>query len=260
MTKINDSLPNFLVIGAPKSGTTSLYNVLKKHPQIFLPDKKELHFFNNDKLFNKGIDWYKKSFDSRLKVYLARGEITPAYLFWGEKVIPRIINVYGEHLPKLIAMLRDPVDRAYSRYWHQRRIPYREPLSFEEALRQEESRLDYDFEELKRLGKISTAYFKGGLYAQQLTRFFEHFPSDLIHIIKFEDYILNFEEEMTKLLDFLEVDSSVVLEPAKKNSALTLRSEKNYYKFRSYFKYGKFFKKHLSFRTLSIIKKLLKVH
>src|SRR4051812_23905676 len=113
-------LPNFLVIGVEKGGTTWLHAQLKKHPQIFLPDTKEIHFFNKYSsnlierdYFKLGIGWYLDFF----KPYngqRAIGEVTPMYICDSEaplRIQKTLLSV------RLIAILRNPVDRAYSHYW-----------------------------------------------------------------------------------------------------------------------------------------------
>ena len=83
-------LPSFLLIGTNKSGTSTLYHLPKTHPQLFLPYKKELHFFNDDSNYAKGTGWSAESFSSGAANAAASGDITPNYLYFGEKVIPRI--------------------------------------------------------------------------------------------------------------------------------------------------------------------------
>jgi len=113
-------LPNFLVIGVEKGGTTWLHAQLKKHPEIFLPQSKEIHFFNkyNSNLikhdyFQLGINWYADFF-KQYKGQKVIGEVTPMYICDPEaplRIQQTLPNV------KLIAILRDPVRRAYSHYW-----------------------------------------------------------------------------------------------------------------------------------------------
>lgn len=123
-------LPNFLGIGAQKSGTTWLHKMLKQHPEIFLPSKKELMFFDNESNFNKiGIEGYEKYFQGSNN-YSAVGEITPGYLWSSGSCLNQYkINPFREKIPerirfflgnnvKLIVILRNPVDRAISAYFH----------------------------------------------------------------------------------------------------------------------------------------------
>ena len=108
-------LPDFVVIGAQKAGTTSLYRMLRKHPQVHMPRTKELHYF--DFHYERGPEWYAAQFRPG-RWERRRGEATPNYM-WGPLARQRLIA----DLPsaRIIAILRNPVDRAYSHYWHDRR-------------------------------------------------------------------------------------------------------------------------------------------
>ncbi|MBA3731354.1 MAG: sulfotransferase domain-containing protein, partial [Gammaproteobacteria bacterium] len=106
-------LPNFLIIGASRCGTTWMANNIKSHPDVFMPPKKELHFF--DASFDKGWDYYASFFpDKKCARYRAIGEATPAYLY-----MPQVARLIKSRLPdvKMIVSLRNPIDRAYSQYW-----------------------------------------------------------------------------------------------------------------------------------------------
>ena len=107
-------LPNFIIAGAEKSGTSSLLFYMSEHEDIFTPAKKEIHFFDDGDNFNEGIDWYKQWFTG-WSGEKAIGECTPIYMYFPE-CAQRIHDVYPEM--KLIFILRNPVDRAYSNYWH----------------------------------------------------------------------------------------------------------------------------------------------
>ena len=106
-------LPNYLIIGAPKCGTTSLAAWLDEHPQVYMVPEKELHFFSG--YWEQGLDWYEQCFVPNGKPLV--GEASPSYL---ENPVAR--ERIASVLPgaKLIAMMRNPVDRAYSQYWHWR--------------------------------------------------------------------------------------------------------------------------------------------
>jgi len=126
-------LPKFLCIGAQKAGTTWLHNMLRQNPKIFLPAIKELHFFDVERNFERGRQWYAQHF-SGADPSQAVGEVTPGYL-WASQVsvdgkpLSRAINWFRAETParvyrllgkdvKLIVLLRDPVDRAVSAYFH----------------------------------------------------------------------------------------------------------------------------------------------
>src|SRR2546422_639813 len=128
---------DFIVAGAQKCGTTALHYQLKKHPQIALPSKEELHFFDDEERFAKGVNYQDMhdSFRSSSRA-VAVGESTPVYLYW-RPAIERIWN-YSKEI-KLIILLRNPVDRAFS-HWNMQRERGYEPLDFLDAIKAEEQR------------------------------------------------------------------------------------------------------------------------
>jgi len=121
-------LPNFLIVGAQKAGTSSMVIYLSEHPDVSVP-LNEIHFFDIDERYKKGLKWYEKHF-KKWNGQKAIGEKTPIYMYL-EKVPARI----AKDLPniKLIFMLRNPTDRAWSNYWMRVRKG-REFLSFREVL------------------------------------------------------------------------------------------------------------------------------
>src|SRR5690242_6983741 len=155
-------LPDFLIIGTQRGGTTSLYHYLEAHPCIGPSTTKEIHFF--DRRVNKGIAWYRGHFPTRIeKYYVERlhgrafitGEASPSYLFHPH--VPRRIAKVLPHT-KLIILLRNPIDRAYCQYYHSLELGY-ETLSFEEAIQGEEERTAREREKmLKDEGYESYAY------------------------------------------------------------------------------------------------------
>lgn len=127
----NPRLPNFLVLGPPRTGTTWLYHCMRKHPQIFLPKIKQLHFF--DRNFHKGVGWYKRFFADAGEEKILLGEITPDYLS-DEIACQRIKKTCGNI--KAIIVYRDPVERAFSGYKIRLRSgKYANHTPFSEALK-----------------------------------------------------------------------------------------------------------------------------
>lgn len=157
-------LPTFLVIGAEKAGTTWLKHNLRTHPDVFVPSEKELHFFDKEENWRRGVSWYASFFLPGAGL-AARGELTPGYL--SSPVAPERIR---QLLPdvKLLAILRQPVDRAYSNYQMLRRSG-RTSASFEEEL-------------LRNPGLIDR-----GSYGRHLKRWFSFFPTRQIKIFFYED-------------------------------------------------------------------------
>ena len=177
-------LPNFFLIGAAKAGTTSLYDILKQHPQVYLPFQKEPMFFSNDNNFNRGMEWYSHTFFQQAAGYPARGEATPHYLYWSDKVAPRIRQIYEMNEIKFVVILRDPVKRAYSWYWNMVKEGMEE-LTFELAIKEEDHRLKDNQNTLQKTGAMTYGYIKGGCYSTALQPFLDNFPrQDFIFILQ----------------------------------------------------------------------------
>jgi len=207
------SLPDFLIIGAQKGGTTSLYAYLTQHPGIISSEKKEVHYFGHPKNQLQGQTWYRKHFPSKaymkaLEVKLGyspiTGEATPNM---NQPFMPRLVH---ELLPnvKLIAMLRNPIDRAFSQYHHNRQFPGREPLTFEDAIAQSEVEIPdefmNDFEGYAQC-RHRRSYITRGLYAEQLERWYQYYPKDRIHIMSSEEFFVGPTFEIKNVLKFLEM-------------------------------------------------------
>jgi Sulfotransferase domain len=178
-------LPNFLVIGTQRAGTSLLHHkVLAPHPQVYVPrERKEVHFF--DRHFENGRNWYETHFPKGEEAgrYRAVGEITPDYL-----AHPLAAERIHDVLPtcRLIAILRDPVERCWSMYQYERRRKA-ESRDFDAFLEYDPSVLEY------------------GLYHKQLRRYLEFFPWTLLVLI-YEELIANPEQELEKLAAFLKID------------------------------------------------------
>ncbi len=197
------TLPNFIICGAQRAGTTSLFHYLKAHPQVYMAPTKEVHFF--DLNYEKGIDWYEKHFrSSNPEKYKAVGEASPFYMYLHE--VPE--RIY-RHLPevKLIFILRNPVDRAYSHYWHEVRMGY-EWLTFEEALEKEEERLSTG--DLHNIRHFS--YKDRGKYARQLRNFMKFFSRDQLLILMYDDLKGSPHQVLSRVFEFLGVDPALASE------------------------------------------------
>jgi hypothetical protein len=132
--------PSVFVLGAQKCGTTTVAELLAEQPEIFVPSVKETYFFCDEAMFVRGTDWYRREFYSSGAAQRARllCDATPFYLASPE-ALQRIAQFVGDDA-RFIVCLRDPVARAYSAYWHQRRLG-NEPLEFEAALAAEPERI-----------------------------------------------------------------------------------------------------------------------
>ncbi len=208
--------PNFLIIGAMKAATTSLYTYLKQHPDVFMTQIKEPMFFNNlnnDSYYLKGkkakrtttFDEYYSLFDP-VRKEKAIGEASPAYIY--NKKCPTLIK---EHLPdtKVIAIIRQPVKRAYSNYLHARRAD-REPIdNFEKAFNEEDKRRSENWSPLYH-------YKQKGYYYKQLSRYYNLFPKEQIKVILFEDIIKDPLKITQEVFEYLNVDDSFIPDTSKK--------------------------------------------
>jgi hypothetical protein len=199
--------PDFLVIGAMKCGTTSLFRYLVEHPRFVAPRKKEIHFFDNH--FSRGSTFYRGQFEFTWKVGRGRltGEATPYYMF--HPCAPERVH---RMLPevKLIVLLRDPVKRAYSHYQHQVANGW-ETLSFPDAVAAESDRLAG--EEKRLLGEpgyfsfnhLHYSYLARGDYLSQLRRWEAFFPTDRILVRRAEDLYRDTSRIVSEVLEFLEL-------------------------------------------------------
>jgi hypothetical protein len=197
-------LPEFVVIGAQKSGTTSLYRYLVQHPQVRPPLTKEVHFF--DVNWQRGEGWYRSNFPQRSEgAGWVTGEATPAYLFH-----PMAAERAAEVIPgsRFLVVLRNPIDRAYSHYHHER-AKGRETLSFAEALANEEERLEGERSRLiAEPGYFSYAhrhhsYTARGRYAEQLEEWFKHFPRRQFLILQSERLFADPRSAVAAVAEFL---------------------------------------------------------
>jgi hypothetical protein len=205
-------LPDFLIIGTQRGGTTSLYRYLKAHPCFGAPSNKDIHFF--DRRYRKGLTWYRGHFPAiwekayaqqiRKRPFLT-GEASPSYLFH-----PHASRRIAEALPdvKLIVLLRNPVSRAYSQYHHAVELGF-ETLSFEEAIRHEEERTAKEREKIFKDEHYYSeeykhrSYLTKGIYVDQLQTWMRFFPRERFLILKSEDFNANPAAAFKQVLTFL---------------------------------------------------------
>jgi hypothetical protein len=205
------NLPNFFVVGAPKCGTTSVYNYLSQHPDIFLPSKKELNFFSSQEIIFQNL-YYDSFMIEHLKDYKhmykksknsdVTGDFSVSYLFY--KDTPKKIK---NSIPdaKIIIFLRDPSERAFSHYLMDYRLGY----------------LDIPLEELIKKPKKFHLYYQQiielGLYYKQVKRYKDIF-GDNVKIILFEQLKNNTSFVLKDILGFIGVDNTVDLAADKKHN------------------------------------------
>ena len=180
-------LPNFLIIGAMKAGTTSLYHYLRDHPQVFMPSLKEPLFFSRN--WDKGLGWYESLFEEA-KDAIAVGEASPGYTKYPH--VPGVPARIAELLPdvRLIYLVRDPVDRMVSQYEHRTKGGNTQGVSLEEALLNDE------------------AYCNVSSYAMQIDQYLEYFRPDQLLVLKSEDLKTDRIRTLRRVYEFLEVDGS----------------------------------------------------
>lgn len=181
-------LPNFIVIGASRSGTQWIHDNLNLHPEIYLPtERQELHFFS--KYYDEGIDYYTHFFDNH-NHQKAIGEVTPDYIF-SKEAAKRI----KEHIPnaKLIVSLRNPTDRLYSMYWILKgKFEENKQLSFEQKLEKDPHLI------------------KQGFYSDYLKNYIELFGKENILVLPFDLIKSDSEIFLKKIYNFIEVDEDFV--------------------------------------------------
>jgi hypothetical protein len=192
------AVPDFIIIGAQRCGTTYLYDLLRRHPYFKPARRKELHFFDRDTIFANGLSWYMSQFpqpDIRNGHKEITGEATPYYLCHGLAPQRAARIVPGA---KLVVMLRNPIDRAYSGHMHHSRRG-EESLSFDDAveaeLQREPDPLDtgqtaVDDARGRRVHRHN-AHLARGIYVHQLREWQKYFTSDQILVIKSEDFYAN---------------------------------------------------------------------
>lgn len=197
------ALPNFIIIGAQRSGSTSLYSYLAEHPSVSPTLHKEIHFF--DQYFDRGMEWYQAHFDSSdyLKAHnLITGEASPYYIL--DQGVPKRI---AEWIPnvKLIALLRNPLNRAYSH--HNTRFKNgKERLVFADAVKKEIeafSRHNGNGYHAFLNSYDSIPYLSRCIYADQLRPWMETFPKEQLLILRSEDLYTDTSNTYKKVLKFL---------------------------------------------------------
>ncbi len=203
------AMPDFIIPGAQKAGTSSLFAYLSQHPEVVPPVTKEAHYF--DLKYDRGEAWYRSYFplvESLKDGALITGEASPYYLFH-----PHCPERIRETVPavKLIVLLRNPIDRAISHYFHEVRLKF-ESLSMEEAFAAEEERIGPDIEKMEEdptyagFAHQHFSYKKRGIYADQIERYRALFPPEQMLILKAEDLFADPETVTRAVYAYLEID------------------------------------------------------
>lgn len=213
-------MPDFLIIGGQRCGTSSLYFYLTDHPYIAPPYTKELHFF--DANYAKGLHWYRAQFPTALEKYYTQhvrkqgfvtGEASPSYLF--HPLAPTRISKLMPNV-KLIVLLRNPIDRAYSQHWLNVKANGIEPLSFKEAIAAEPERIAGEREKILADPSYAShtyrpfSYLIRGIYVDQLQYWMDFYPKEQFLILRSEDLYTKPGETVKQTLEFLGVPSGEI--------------------------------------------------
>lgn len=189
-----------MIVGVEKAGTTSLLRYLSEHSQVSSHEVMEMPFFVDNEIYQKGWDWAYKEyfpFEVNTRVLLAK---SVGCMYWEH--VPERLYAHNPDM-KLIAMLRSPVDRAYSAYWYAVQMGREDKRTFEEAIAAEKERLktgeDFHFR--------YHAYLRRGFYSKQLERLFRVFHPDQVKIVILEDFKRNPQKTVNELFEFLTLDS-----------------------------------------------------
>jgi len=179
---------DFIGVGSPRAGTTWLATCLAEHPQICLSTPTETYFFSKDYEFKKGVQYYKKFFNNCQKDAL-KGEFGRFY-YLDEKAVAKIKESFPE--VKILIILRNPVEQAFSTYNYRKNKGRESAISFEEAL------------------KNNNEYCNWGLYYKHLSKFLFNFKHENIQIILYEDIFSNPKHHIKKVFQFLRVDENFI--------------------------------------------------
>lgn len=196
---LNSGKVDFIVCGTQKGGTKALDAYLRAHPEICMAKRKELHFFDSDNLFRSGSPdhgMYHACFDPQ-PTHKIVGEGTPIYMYWNSA--PRRMWQYNPSL-KLIVLLRNPIERAYS-HWNMCREQKQDTLSFWDAIQTEMERCRSALPNQHRL----YSYVDRGFYSAQLRRLWSFFPKNQVLILKSDDLKNSPQQALRDTCDFLGV-------------------------------------------------------
>lgn len=204
-----EALPDFLVVGVPKAATSWLHNALSMHPEIFLPQNKELEFFTDNK-FHSGVNWFLSHFTSAA-LHQIRGEVSVSS-FSSPRAIGRLRQIYGERPPKVLVCLRDPVRRAQSHFF--RRV--------------EKAILPSDFRAAIAELEWQHTFIEEGKYVTFWSAWQEYIGPDRLKTVFFEDVIARPEEVLAELAEFLGVSSLAIPPPNPANVTNRVRLHRFY--------------------------------
>ena len=218
-------LPDFLVIGVGRGGTTSLYHYMSQHPCITKSAYDEIGFFDDN--FHLGLNWYRSMFPTKFhkeKIIKKYGkfltyDVTPSYIRH-----PWIIKRILENLPnpKIIIILRNPVDRTYSHYQMSKRNG-NEKRTFEDVIESDKINIQKNEHTPKNMNYFQTvvenSYLARSFYEEQLQIWFKHFPKNKFLIISTEELAFSTDKSLEKIFTFLGVSNHKIFDLTKQNKA-----------------------------------------
>ena len=253
-------LPDFLIAGFNRSGTHSLFEYIGQHPNIKNASRREIHYFTLS--YWRGLNWYKsyfptkiykKQFENKNRTKLLTGEATPHYIFH-----PLAIKRIKQLLPnvKLIIILRNPIDNAYSHYQHYK-IAGIEKDTFEEAIKQDKQRYKilehlYNSDQVKEhsLTQVKMPYVSYATYVNHIKRLLQIFPRKQILFIKNTELNENPQVVLKHIFDFLEIKQEKIKDLKKHNiGKYENMKSKTRYELSEYFKLASIFLDVSGFRS-----------
>lgn len=216
-------LPNFIIVGAPKAGTTSLYHYLSEHPEVFMSDPKEVNYFSNEEIEAQGLyyqDFKAKNLSEYQKLFVgadtqkAVGEGSVSYLFY-----PKTPGKIKAAIPdvKIIILLRNPVERGYSHYLMDYRMGLTD-LSYEEIV--------YKTGKHKNIDLYYQQFVELGMYYEQVKRYLDLFGEQQVKIYLQEDLRTESEKVISDLYEFLGIDASHMIDTTKEHNSFSMPKNK----------------------------------
>lgn len=198
---------DFICIGAPKSATSTLFELMEGHPQIYIPPAKEVPYFNDDAEYSKGWKWYMKTFFSDAKKGQVIGTMTPQYMIGKKDVSPEIIakRIYEQNpSTKIIAILRDPVSRSFSHYKMYERFGHFKS-GFENTL---EELLSSNLSKERKDLKPENTWLFASEYGRILSAYQNIFSKKNLLVLFTDDFKNDPAKTLQRVFNFLDVDTS----------------------------------------------------
>ena len=191
---MSNDKPGFIIVGPQKCATSWVFECLKDHPEVYMPETDAVDYFNIN--LHKDEDWYLQHFEDADESDIV-GEESPTYIR-DERVPKRLYDYFGEDI-KIIMILRNPVDRAFSQYWHEKG----------------REKIDREFEEMLDVYDLYSDWVLPGFYYYHLTRFMGYFERDQIKIMIFDDLVESDKDFIQEIYEFIGANPDY--EPSKLN-------------------------------------------